>query len=73
MKEIFEQKAYSWKELAILYAPGITPHSASRRLTHWVVINKKLYDRLIQSGWSKGFRVLSPLQVGIIVDFLGEP
>ena len=57
----------------ILYAPGLTPHSASRRLTRWVIINKELYDRLIRSGWIKGARILSPLQVAIIVDFLGEP
>lgn len=45
----------------------------SRRLTRWVIINKELYDRLIRSGWIKGTRILSPLQVAIIVDFLGEP
>ena len=42
-------------------------------LTRWVIINKELYDRLIRSGWIKGTRILSPLQVAIIVDFLGEP
>ena len=51
----------------------INTHSASRRLTRWVIINKELYDRLIRSGWIKGTRILSPLQVAIIVDFLGEP
>jgi len=73
MKELFQQKAYGWQELTVLYAPGLTPHSASRRLTHWVIINKELYERLIRSGWIKGVRILSPLQVAIIVDFLGEP
>ncbi|WP_286472498.1 DUF4248 domain-containing protein [Parabacteroides goldsteinii] len=73
MEELFQQKAYGWQELAILYAPGLRPHSASRRLTRWVIINKELYDRLIRSGWIKGTRILSPLQVEIIVDFLGEP
>lgn len=51
----------------------LTPHSASKRLTQWVVINKELHERMIRSGWAKGCRILSPLQVGIIVDFLGEP
>lgn len=73
MNELFQQKTFGWQELAILYAPGLTPHSASRRLTRWVIINKELYDRLIRSGWIKGARILSPLQVAIIVDFLGEP
>ena len=71
MEELFQQKTFGWQELAILYAPGLTPHSASRRLTRWVIINKELYDRLIRSGWIKGARILSPLQVAIIVDFLG--
>ncbi len=77
MEELLEKKkkkkTFGWQELAILYAPGLTPHSASRRLTRWVIINKELYDRLIRSGWIKGTRILSPLQVAIIVDFLGEP
>ena len=73
MEELFQQKTFGWQELAILYAQGLTPHSASRRLTRWVIINKELYDRLIRSGWIKGARILSPLQVAIIVDFLGEP
>lgn len=73
MKDTFQQKTYSWQELAILYAPGLTPHSASIRLTKWVVINQELYERLLRSGWIKGRRILSPMQVGIIVDFLGEP
>ena len=47
MEELFQQKTFGWQELAILYAPGLTPHSASRRLTRWVIINKELYDRLI--------------------------
>lgn len=73
MENNFKRKVYGWKELSILYAPGLTPHSASRRLTQWVVVNKELYDRLIRSGWIKGARVISPLQVGIIVEYLGEP
>jgi len=73
MKELFETKSYGWQELAILYAPGLTPHSASKRLKRWVVINKELYGRLIRSGWIEGSRILSPVQVGIILEYLGEP
>lgn len=69
----YRQKTYGWKELAILYAPGLTPHSASKRLTRWVVINEALFRDLIRSGWIKGSRVVSPLQVGIIMKYLGEP
>lgn len=73
MKDEFQQKTYRWQELAVLYAPDLTPHAASKRLTKWVLINKELYKCLIRSGWTKGSRILSPLQVGIMVDFLGEP
>lgn len=73
MEGLFKTKGYGWQELAVLYAPGLTPHSASKRLTKWVIINKELYDRLVRSGWLKGTRILSPLQVGIILEYLGEP
>lgn len=50
MKDSFQQKTYRWQELAVLYAPDLTPHSASKRLTQWVVINKELHERMIRSG-----------------------
>ena len=49
-----------------------TPFSLEK--TYTLGNNKqRIYDRLIRSGWIKGTRILSPLQVAIIVDFLGEP
>ena len=50
MKDEFQQKTYRWQELAVLYAPDLTPHAASKRLTKWVLINKELYKCLIRSG-----------------------
>lgn len=73
METEIKQKTYGWQELAILYAPGLTPHSASKRLTHWVIINEGLFRELIRSGWKKGNRIVSPLQVGLIMKYLGEP
>lgn len=73
MDENYQQKSYGWQELAILYAPGLTPHSASKRLTRWVKINEELYKVLLRAGWIKGTRILSPLQVSIIMKYLGEP
>ena len=69
----FTVKAYGWKELAMWYAPDLMPNSASRRLTRWVLVNKELYDRLMELGWSKGVHLLTPIQVTAIVEFLGEP
>lgn len=73
MEPKFLIKSYGWQELAILYAPGLTPHSASKRLSQWIIINGELYERLIRSGWMKGYRILTPVQVGIIIEFLGKP
>lgn len=69
----FVIRTYGWKELAIRYAPDLTPHSASKRLTKWVFLNKELYERLLQLGWTKGVHLLTPVQVNAIVEFLGEP
>ena len=69
----FEIRSYGWQELAILYAPDLTPESAAKRLSTWVQINPTLLTTLEASGWRKGQRVLTPRQVGVIVDFLGEP
>lgn len=73
MQPNFELKSYGWQELAILYAPGLTPHSATKRLTKWVTINQDLYNRLKRVGWKAGSRLLTPIQVRVIVDILGEP
>lgn len=73
MNEQFKLKAYGWQELAILYAPCITPRAATRRLTLWVINNPHLSDILKRNGWVKGQHLLTPVQVKVIVDFLGEP
>lgn len=69
----FEIRSYGWQELAILYAPGITPRAATKRLTRWVLLNRELFDRLVQAGWKKGNHLLTPVQVRLIVDCFGEP
>lgn len=69
----FEIKSYSWKELACLYAPDLQPASATKRLHRWIMFNPKLQKSLVKVGWSKGQRHLTPLQVQILIDFLGEP
>lgn len=73
MNEIFKVKSYGWQELAILYAPGITPRAATQRLTLWVKNIPDLIESLKEKGWVKGQRLLTPVQVKLIVDYLGEP
>ncbi|RHR54931.1 DUF4248 domain-containing protein [Parabacteroides sp. AF17-28] len=73
MDGIFKIKSFGWQELAILYAPGITPRAATQRLTMWVKNNQNLAESLKEKGWIKGQRLLTPVQVKLIVDYLGEP
>ena len=42
----FEIRSYGWQELAILYAPDLTPESAAKRLSTWVQINPTLLTAL---------------------------
>lgn len=69
----FEIRSFGWQELAILYAPNLTPESAAKRLSYWVHWNPKLETALQEKGWRKGLRQLTPLQVRTIVEYLGEP
>ena len=71
--ENFKIRTYGWQELAILYAPDLTPESAGKRLSSWIRFNPKLTHELQELGWKKGQRVLTPLQVRIIIQYLGEP
>ena len=37
--EDFKIRTYGWQELAILYAPDLTPESAGKRLSSWIRFN----------------------------------
>ena len=69
----FQVRAYGWQELAMLYAPGLQPESASKRLSKWVIGNQSLTDSLRAHGWRKGTRMLKPVQVADIIEVFGEP
>ena len=60
-------------ELGILYSPDLTPAAASRRLKVWVTANAGLLRSLGKTGWNRTQRILTPRQVGYIVEVLGEP
>lgn len=69
----FPLRSYGWQELAVLYNPQVTPQSAAKSLSHWVKKNPGLSDALRSTGWRPGLRSLTPLQVKLLVRFLGEP
>ncbi|MEE1080729.1 MAG: DUF4248 domain-containing protein [Bacteroidales bacterium] len=70
----FQIRSYGLTELAQLYRPNILPKSAARTLRNWIRRNHELQDELAASGFNPdSSRVLTPLQVSIIVSYLGEP
>ena len=69
----FKIRSYGLQELAQLYAPDLTPESATKRLSIWMRHNHQLWDELLEAGWKPGNRVLTPLQVQVILRYLGEP
>lgn len=68
----FKIRAYGLQELAMLYFPNNTPRSASNQLKRWM--GKTLLSRkLLAAGYESGQKILTPRQVGLIVDHVGEP
>ena len=73
MEENFKIRTYSFGELAILYFPHITSKSASKQLRIWININTRLSRRLLDCGYISKQRIITPAQVKIIIEELGEP
>lgn len=71
--EKFKIRSYGWTELALCYHPGLQPESAARMLRRWLLKNAALQDQLKAAGFSKGQRILTPRQVGLMVSTFGEP
>jgi hypothetical protein len=51
----------------------ITKKSASVQLRRWIFLNKKLETELLQTGFKPGLKILTPLQVSIVVKYFGCP
>lgn len=71
--EKWKNRSFTWLELGLLYSPALTPAAASRRLKNWVTANAGLIRSLTKTGWNRRQRILTPRQVGCIVEILGEP
>lgn len=69
----FEIQAYTKKELALLYFPSAEPHVAVNRLMSWVKRCKPLHTALLVQGYRKTAKWLSPREVALVVEHLGEP
>ena len=73
MEETFKIRTYGFAELACLYLPQITQKSASNQLRNWIKLNQNLKNELYLSGLKPKQKVLTPKQVSILVNHLGEP
>ena len=69
----FKVRPMSKMELAMLYAPTLTPQGAVNRLMEWIRHNHELTESLLRSGYRKSQKLFTSLQVRYIVDYLGEP
>ena len=69
----FKIRSYGYGELALLYFPNSTKKSASTQLGRWVRQHERLKIQLQEKGYKKGNKILSPSQVKILTEHLGEP
>ena len=60
-------------ELAQMYMPFISAHSALNRLMTWIKAHPELLARLATLGYQPRQKELTPAQVKAITDCLGEP
>ena len=73
MNNEFKIRAYSKKELALMYFPDSSPRTAVNHLMSWIRRCTQLWEQLQTMGYypqSKGF---TPREVRAIVEQLGEP
>ena len=60
-------------ELALRYLPHVTAAAARRTVREWIEKNKELKEALTKSGYTDKSRLLTPMQVQLHFDYLGEP
>jgi len=71
--EPFRIRCYSKTELALLYTPNRKKEHVWRMMHNWILRCKPLNKALKESGLTPSTRILSPRQVQLIVEHLGEP
>lgn len=70
----FKVKAYGKSELALLYFPGASSaHTAVNHLMSWIQRDPQLKEQLAKMGYRKSAKFFTPKEVGLIVEYLGEP
>lgn len=72
-EKIFKIRTYGFGELASEYSPNVAKNSASLYLYRSIRENHALYKKLIEANYRPKKKILTPLMVTIIVEFMGEP
>ena len=73
MTDSFCLRAYTKKELALLYFPSSQPRTAVKHLMAWISRCTDLSQQLYDMGYRLNVKGFTPRQVKAIVDYLGEP
>jgi len=73
MDNDFKTRAYTKKELALLYFPDSNPRTAVNHLMSWIRNCKQLWNELQAMGYYVNSKAFTPRQVKAIVEQLGEP
>ena len=72
-EDTFEVRAYTFQELAVAYATDLSIGAATNRLSLWIRRSEFLKGELVDVGWTPRSKTFTPLQVQVIVDYLGPP
>ena len=73
MDSEFVIRAYSKKELALMYFPYSSPRTAVSHLMRWIHRCTQLWEQLQEMGYETTCKTFTPRQVRAIVEQLGEP
>jgi len=73
MDKDFTVRAYTKKELALLYFPDSSPRTAVNHLMVWIRRCTQLWEQLQAMGYNITSKAFTPRQVKAIVEELGEP
>ena len=71
--ETFIIRAYTKKELALMYFPESMPRTAVNHLMAWINRCTQLLEQLQATGYQPTCKAFTPRQVKAIVEHLGEP
>ena len=69
----FVIRAYTKKELALLYFPDSTPGTAVKHLMVTIRRNDMLWDELQAMGYYNRRKTFTPREVRAIIEWLGAP